>query len=104
MKQPTISKKSRTDFEALAKLEDSEIDFSDIPKQGPEFFKNAILILPIAKVPVSIRVDMNVLDWFKAKGPGYQTRMNAVLRMYAEQNGMKRWRPQQEAKRHEKAK
>jgi len=32
-----------------------------------------------AKTSVSLRVDADVLEWFKAQGPGYQTRMNAVL-------------------------
>jgi uncharacterized protein (DUF4415 family) len=35
-----------------------------------------------AKTSISLRVDCEVLDWFKAQGPGYQTRMNAVLRAF----------------------
>ena len=35
-----------------------------------------------AKVPVTLRLDSDVLDWFKGEGEGYQTRMNAVLRAY----------------------
>ena len=35
-----------------------------------------------AKSSISLRVDREVLDWFKAQGPGYQTRMNAVLRAF----------------------
>jgi uncharacterized protein (DUF4415 family) len=34
------------------------------------------------KTSISLRVDQEVLDWFKAQGPGYQTRMNAVLRAF----------------------
>jgi uncharacterized protein (DUF4415 family) len=34
------------------------------------------------KAAISLRVDPEVLDWFKAQGPGYQTRINAVLRAY----------------------
>jgi uncharacterized protein (DUF4415 family) len=34
------------------------------------------------KTSISLRVDREVLDWFKAQGPGYQTRMNAVLRAF----------------------
>ena len=34
------------------------------------------------KTSVSLRVDADVLEWFKAQGPGYQTRMNAVLRAF----------------------
>lgn len=35
-----------------------------------------------AKASISLRVDQDVLDWFKLQGPGYQTRMNAVLRAF----------------------
>jgi uncharacterized protein (DUF4415 family) len=35
-----------------------------------------------AKTSVSLRIDADVLEWFKAQGPGYQTRMNAVLRAF----------------------
>lgn len=35
-----------------------------------------------AKAAVSLRIEQDVLEWFKAQGPGYQTRMNAVLRAY----------------------
>lgn len=34
------------------------------------------------KAAISLRVDPDVLEWFKAQGPGYQTRMNAVLRAF----------------------
>jgi uncharacterized protein (DUF4415 family) len=38
---------------------------------------------PVAsKASISLRVDADVLDWYKAQGPGYQTRINAVLRAY----------------------
>jgi uncharacterized protein (DUF4415 family) len=41
------------------------------------------LVIP-AKVPVGVRLDADVLEWFRARGPGYQTRINAVLRRYME--------------------
>ena len=38
---------------------------------------------PVAgKTSISLRVDADVLEWFKAQGPGYQTRINAVLKAY----------------------
>ena len=37
------------------------------------------------KAVISLRVDADVLDWFKAQGPGYQTRINALLRAYKEE-------------------
>jgi len=63
-------------------MDDSEIDSSDIPPLGEDFFKNAILVLPRVKRMVSIRLDGDVVDWYKGEGPGYQTRMNAVLKAY----------------------
>lgn len=39
---------------------------------------------PITKKPVTLRIDADVLNWFKSLGKGYQTRMNAVLRVYKE--------------------
>ncbi len=56
------------------------IDTSDIPEQGNAFFKRARLRLPEPKTAVTIRLDQQVLKWFKAKGPGYQTRINALLK------------------------
>jgi uncharacterized protein (DUF4415 family) len=61
-------------------------ELSDLPA---DFFEAAALVHPIPKQPISLRVDEDVLEWFKAQGPRYQSRMNAVLRAYmaAVQNG-----------------
>jgi uncharacterized protein (DUF4415 family) len=84
VKKPTTKKRSRTNWEKIDTIKDSEIDFSDIPELGKAFFKRAVLGLPEPKTAVTIRLDRQVLDWFKAKGPGYQTRINALLRAYME--------------------
>ena len=84
MKKPPTKKRSRTNWEKIDTLKDSEIDFSDIPELGKAFFKRAMLRLPEPKTAVTIRLDRQVLDWFKTKGPGYQTRINALLRAYME--------------------
>jgi uncharacterized protein (DUF4415 family) len=76
-----ISKKR---LEKIAAIPDSEIDYSDIAELGPEFWKNAKVVFPQSKKAVTIRIDSDVLDWFKGKGKGYQSRMNAVLRSYME--------------------
>jgi uncharacterized protein (DUF4415 family) len=52
------------------------------PILDEEWFRTARLVIPQPKVPVSIRVDRDVLEWFKAHGPRYQSRMNAVLKAY----------------------
>ena len=49
------------------------------------FWRKARLVAPgRRKVHTGLRIDADVLDWFKAKGRGWQTRMNAVLRSYYE--------------------
>ncbi len=84
MKKHTTKKRSRTNWAKIDALKDREIDTSDIPEQGKAFFKHAVLRLPEPKTAVTIRLDRQVLNWFKAKGPGYQTRINALLRAYME--------------------
>jgi uncharacterized protein (DUF4415 family) len=77
-----IRRKSLTDWERLRTMDDSEIDFSDIPPLGDDFFKNAVIRMPRAKKMVSIRLDEEVINWYKQEGEGYQTRMNAVLKAF----------------------
>jgi uncharacterized protein (DUF4415 family) len=84
MKKRTIKKRSRTNWTRIDALKDKAIDTSDIPEQGKAFFKRAVLRLPEPKTAVTIRLDRQVLNWFKTKGPGYQTRINALLRAYME--------------------
>lgn len=74
--------KSKTDWDRLAKKPDKDIDHADIPPVDKQLFKTAKLRIPKAKPLISIRIDEDVLNWFKNQGPGYQTRINAVLRMY----------------------
>ena len=77
----TISKERLAQIEELAK---SQIDFSDIPETDEAFFETARLVMSAGttKQAISIRVDDDVLQWFKAQGRGHLSRMNAVLRAY----------------------
>lgn len=84
MKKNTTKKRSRTNWAKIDALKDKAIDMSDIPEQGKAFFQRAVLRLPEPKTAVTIRLDQQVLKWFKSKGPGYQTRINALLRAYME--------------------
>jgi len=54
-------------------------ELADLP---PDFWAKAAIVHPIRKRPISLRVDEDVLRWFKQQGPRYQSRMNAVLRAY----------------------
>ncbi|MDF1721572.1 MAG: BrnA antitoxin family protein [Minwuia sp.] len=77
----TISKKRLVEIDAIP---DAAIDRSDIAALDPTFFANARLMVPgvAGKTPVTLRIDADVLAWFKAQGKGHLTRMNAVLRAY----------------------
>jgi uncharacterized protein (DUF4415 family) len=86
MKSKNSKKNLRTDWDRLKKMSDKDIDFSDIPPLKADFFKNAKLRIPKAKPLISIRLDADILEWIKAQGPGYQTKINAILRLYMETN------------------
>jgi uncharacterized protein (DUF4415 family) len=51
------------------------------------FWKKAKIVMPQAKETMTIRVDADVLEWFRKQGKGYQTRINAVLRSYVRAHG-----------------
>lgn len=57
----------------------SPAELADIPEG---FWDEAELVTPQTKEAISLRVDSDVLEWFRAGGPRYQSRMNAVLRSY----------------------
>jgi uncharacterized protein (DUF4415 family) len=69
-------------------MTDDEIDFSDCPEITPEMFATAVVrrgALPITrKTQVTLRVDSDVLGWFRGRGRGYQTRINSLLRAYVD--------------------
>jgi uncharacterized protein (DUF4415 family) len=69
----------------LAALPDEAVDTSDIPPLDAAFWRNAGVAMPGAgKRQVTLRLDAEVLDRFKAGGRGWQTRINAVLKAYVE--------------------
>ncbi len=68
----------------IEKIQDKNIDYSDIPELKDSFWKDAKVEYPENKKPVTMRIDRDVLEWFKSTGKGYQTRINAVLRSYVE--------------------
>jgi uncharacterized protein (DUF4415 family) len=70
--------KAKTE-EDLARDTASDPAWDGIPE---DWYKDAVLVMPGRKRLVSLRIDDDVLEWFKAQGPGYQTRLNAVLRSF----------------------
>jgi uncharacterized protein (DUF4415 family) len=68
-------------------MQDRDIRFTeDAPRTSPEDWADAVahrgLPLPARKKQIALRIDEDVLAWFRAQGAGYQTRMNAVLRSF----------------------
>ncbi len=89
MKKKLISPKSQTDFARLDKMKDEDIDLSDAPEITPEMFAKAIVrrgLKPRTKKQVTLRMDSDVLNWFKKQGRGYQTKINLLLRAYMEEH------------------
>jgi uncharacterized protein (DUF4415 family) len=77
-----MSNSSKTDWEALGQMSDSQIDYSDIPPLGDAFFDRAVLRIPAAQARNYVPLDSDVLAWFEAKDPNYKTLINTVLRNY----------------------
>ena len=70
-------------------MPDSSIDFSDVSELDREFFSRAKVRMPKKKKAISLRLDPDVLDWFKQEEKQYQTKINAVLRAYVESHSHK---------------
>lgn len=88
-------RKSQTDWARLDAMTDEEIGAAIADDPDWQEFKDidwskAVLVIPPKKKAISIRVDEDVLDYFKKDGTGYQRRMNAVLRSYMQQKRKKR--------------
>ena len=80
----TMTDKQRRELQHLAELSDEKIDTRDIPEIGD--FSDAVrgrFYRPI-KRQITLRIDADLLEWFKAQGGKYQTRINAALREYVE--------------------
>ena len=89
MKKRSTPKKAETgetDWKRIDAMKDEDIDFSDIPELTPEMFARAVLRRNFKPIPrkkqLTLRVDSDVVDWYKKQGRGYQTRINSLLRAY----------------------
>jgi len=79
---PPLTSEQEAELAALAARPESAIDYSDIPEATEAFFKNAVqgrFYKPI-KTSTTVRIDADVLAWLRSRGPGYQSRINAILR------------------------
>ena len=81
--------KGRTDWKRVEAQTDQDIeravadDADAVPLDID--WSEAELVVPPKKQPISIRIDEDVIDWFRRSGPGYQTRINSILRHYMRQ-------------------
>ncbi len=88
--------KDLTDWARLDAMTEEEIernaaDDPDNPPWTEEDWKNARVVWPQGKAPVTLRLDKDIIAWFKARGRGYQTRINAVLRAFVEAQKPRDW-------------
>ncbi len=75
----------RSDWAAIDALTEEELEASiDVEEEGMPIWDTAAVHFPEPKQQLTVRFDGDIIDWFKAQGPGYQTRMNAVLRSFVE--------------------
>jgi uncharacterized protein (DUF4415 family) len=93
MKKKSTTKNSETgetDWKRIDAMKDEDIDFSDIPEITPEMFARAVLRRNFKPIPrkkqLTLRVDSDVVDWYKKQGRGYQTRINSLLRAYMKEH------------------
>lgn len=94
-RRPERPSRGRADLARLRAVTEAEIartsppELSDLPAA---FWRDAEVVAPIPKQAISLRVDEDVLAWFRSQGPRYQSRMNAVLRSFMEHSGAARTR------------
>ena len=79
---PPLTRKQKAELAALAKMPDSQIDYSDIPRTPAGFWEKAVrggLYKPV-KRQMTVRIDADILEWLKSQGKGYHSRLNGILR------------------------
>ena len=86
MRKRATTKRSATDWKRVDGTKDEDIDKTDIPEVSPEMFARGLvrkgLKAVTRKQQLTIRIDGDVLDWYKRQGQGYQTKINSLLRAY----------------------
>ncbi len=77
-----MNKPPETNLEYFDSLTDEMIDTSDIPPLSDEFFEKATWRMPKVPMTVAIKVEPEILEWFKAQGDEWENRLAAALRIY----------------------
>jgi uncharacterized protein (DUF4415 family) len=81
---PPLTDEQKARLAALEAMPDEEIDYSDAPYRPDAVWMKAADQLPHSKKQITLRIDAEVLEFFKHSGKRYQSRMNAVLRSYVD--------------------
>ena len=83
-------KQSKTNWNKVDAIKEEDIDLSDLSEVSIDKFAQAIVrkgLKPVyKKTQITLRIDTEVLAWFKAQGKGYQTNINNLLKAYVEAN------------------
>jgi len=88
-KKPTIVRYTLGEVEAIRERggDPTRLDAPEAESLGKDFWNSAHVVMPPGKTSVHLRLDRDVVEWFKARGKGHLTRMNAVLRAYVDAHG-----------------
>jgi uncharacterized protein (DUF4415 family) len=74
--------RSRTNMTKLRRKNDKSINYEDSPATTKAFWKDAEVFMPQHKVHISLRLDEDIINYFKDEGKGYQSRINGILKAY----------------------
>jgi len=81
-RSPSRGRANLVELENMSEAEIARTSPAELADLPDDFWSDAVVVEPVAKRAISLRVDEDVLAWFKSVGPRYQSRMNAVLRSY----------------------
>ena len=84
MNAKDLKKPSETDWARIDAMTDEDIDTSEAPPLDEQFFASAAWRLPPKRAEVTLSVDAEALEWYRAQGEEFQWRIEAALRIYAE--------------------
>jgi len=79
-----MNKPTKTNLERFDAMSDDMIDTSEIPPLTEDFFASAKWRMPKPRVKVTVEVEPEVMEWFRAQGENYQRYLSAALRIYAQ--------------------
>ena len=86
MKRQITMQQSQTDWNVIDDMDDKDIELLEVPEVSVEQFAKGVVRKGLKSIPnksqITLRIDTDVLSWFKSQGKGYQTSINALLKEY----------------------